>query len=411
MRRGISIGATMVIPVLIGLAAMIAGTTQPIEWSSAAPYRALSDTQVRRDPNPVVAFESARMGWTAQRILEQSDPEAVLATTEPTPVDVRLVERDGFTLAAHAAGGLWAAGRLVEPGRVAYLTPLPEGGATVVVTSGCGGHVLWQAQTDDPWIHPVDPRPNRPGAEHLTVCDGPAYRGSLGIITEQNAVTGQNAVTENAVTENGVVHTVNRVNVEDYLLGVVPGGMRAEWADQGAAEALRAQAIAARSYVLDERRYSYAQTCDTSDCQEYLGTTKEDPRWAAAVESTAGIVLVPGPHHRAPSDESGHRASEAVSAIEAEYRRIGGPNSAVGTPLGPEMILPQHAGTYRLYTNGVIVATPALGAQVVDFTTVLQPAPQSLEDQPAPEAALPGSAAHAPTPPGVAAAATAVPAQ
>uniref|UniRef100_UPI0021057107 amidohydrolase family protein n=1 Tax=Nocardia sp. GTS18 TaxID=1778064 RepID=UPI0021057107 len=45
------------------------------------------------------------------------------------------------------------------------------------------------------------------------------------------------------------------------------------------------------------------------------------------------------------------------SVIDNEYRRLGGPGSSIGAPIGPEMLLPQRAGTYRLYTNGVIVAT------------------------------------------------------
>lgn len=89
---------------------------------------------------------------------------------------------------------------------------------------------------------------------------------------------------------------MNRVDVEDYLLGVIPAEVQANWADKGAAEALRAQAIAARSYALAETRYPYAQTCDTTDCQVYPGTAKEDPRTAEAVASTAGMVLLRDGH-------------------------------------------------------------------------------------------------------------------
>ena len=79
--------------------------------------------------------------------------------------------------------------------------------------------------------------------------------------------------------------------MEDYLLGVVPVEAKAEWADSGGAEALRAQAVAARSYAATEHRSSYADTCDTQDCQVYGGAGKEDPRTTEAVRSTAGAVL------------------------------------------------------------------------------------------------------------------------
>ncbi|WP_280494122.1 SpoIID/LytB domain-containing protein [Nocardia asiatica] len=312
------------------------------------------------------------------------------------------MEQDGSSLDAFAAAGLRVGGRDVAPGQVAHLTPMPGGGANVVVTVGCDGSVLWQASTDDPWIHPIDSRSNRPAAEHLTLCDGSAYRGALGV-----------------ALEDGAARVVNQVDVEDYLLGVVPAEVQANWADKGAEEALRAQAIAARSYALAEQRYPYAQTCDTTACQRYPGTAQEDPRTAAAVAATAGAVLLragrilraeysAAPSGGAPADiqtsavgpapgelvtsappEDPRRQAVTESAIDAEYRRIGGASSAIGTPLGPEMILPQRAGTYRLYTNGVIIVTPTLGAQVVDYSRMVQPAPEAGATQSLPSMPMP----------------------
>lgn len=341
----------------------------------------------------VGAFDSALEGWAAERILEHYYPGATLGKISATTVAVRLLAQDDSTLDAYAAAGLRVAGQLLAPGQVAHLTALPDGGANVVVTVGCDGEVLWQTATSDPWIYPINPRPNRPAAEHLTLCGGSAYRGALGV-----AMEGADA------------RTVNRVDVEDYLLGVVPAEVQANWADRGATEALRAQAIASRSYALAEHRYPYAQTCDNTDCQAYPGTAKEDPRVAGAITATAGTVLLrdgrilrseysAAPDGGQPADiyafDVGPTPAElgipvvgagtpvdprrqtlvAESPIEVEYRRLGGANSTVGQPLGPEMALPQNAGTYRLFTNGVIIATPTLGAQVVDFTTLMQLVP------------------------------------
>lgn len=66
--------------------------------------------------------------------------------------------------------------------------------------------------------------------------------------------------------------------------------------------ALRAQAVAARSYSVSESRYSYAKTCDTMDCQVYGGAATrtvggstpailEDARSDRAVVETAGVVI------------------------------------------------------------------------------------------------------------------------
>lgn len=73
----------------------------------------------------------------------------------------------------------------------------------------------------------------------------------------------------------GIV-TVNEVDTEAMLRSVVPAEMPAYWGDldggKGAA-ALRAQAVAARSYALspDNRWGGWATTCDSTQCQAYTG--------------------------------------------------------------------------------------------------------------------------------------------
>ncbi|WP_084508388.1 SpoIID/LytB domain-containing protein [Nocardia pseudovaccinii] len=389
-------------PVLVtGGAAVLAGTVLAFwVWPTDGPVRPLAGPGHGRGMSQVGAFDSALDGWTAERILDHYYPGATLGKISATTVGVRLFAQDDSTLDVYADAGLRVAGQMLPRGQVAHLTALPDGGANVVVTMGCDGAVLWQRAIADPWIYPLNPRPNRPAAEHLTLCGGSAYRGSLGV-----------------AMENGEARTVNRVDVEDYLLGVVPAEVQANWVDKGATEALRAQAIAARSYALAEHRHPYAQTCDITDCQEYPGTAKEDPRATAAIASTAGTVLLrdgrilrseysSAPDGGEPADiyafDVGPTPAElgtpvvgagnpvdppkqtlvAESPIDAEYRRIGGANSAVGQPLGPEMALPQNGGIYRLFTNGAIIATPTLGAQVVDFTTLMQRVPDAREGKP-----------------------------
>ena len=83
--------------------------------------------------------------------------------------------------------------------------------------------------------------------------------------------------------------TVNVVNLDDYVQGVVPREMPASWEKR----ALQAQAVAARTYaVFDRDAHSsrYYQTCDTSSCQVYGGVTSEDSRSNVAVTSTAGTI-------------------------------------------------------------------------------------------------------------------------
>ena len=85
-------------------------------------------------------------------------------------------------------------------------------------------------------------------------------------------------------------NTVNVVGLDDYIKGVVPREMPASWR----AAAVRAQAVAARTYAaFDRAAHStrYYHTCDTTSCQVYGGRSDEDARSNAAVDATASRVL------------------------------------------------------------------------------------------------------------------------
>lgn len=86
----------------------------------------------------------------------------------------------------------------------------------------------------------------------------------------------------------GGARVINLVDLEDYLRGVVPAEMQASWP----LEALKAQAVAARSYTLgalDPR--SPWDVCASRECQVYRGADAEHPRSDAAVRDTEGVVL------------------------------------------------------------------------------------------------------------------------
>ncbi len=90
--------------------------------------------------------------------------------------------------------------------------------------------------------------------------------------------------------KNGKLTVINNVPLEDYLKGVVPAEMPSSWA----AEAHKAQAIAARSYALanlgKRARYGY-DLKDTPEDQAYGGASIETADTNYAVEQTKGIVL------------------------------------------------------------------------------------------------------------------------
>jgi stage II sporulation protein D len=87
--------------------------------------------------------------------------------------------------------------------------------------------------------------------------------------------------------------TVNVLNMEKYLKGVVPAEMPASWRPA----ALQAQSVAARTYALRKQADNvsrYYQICDTTACQVYRGFDAEDARTNDAVSATAGQVLLYG---------------------------------------------------------------------------------------------------------------------
>lgn len=136
---------------------------------------------------------------------------------------------------------------------------------------------------------------------------------------------------------------VNDVKLEDYLRGVVPREVPASWHMQ----ALRAQAVAARSYVLAENRKStYFETCDTVQCQVYGGrgtvdaagrltAPTEQSRTNDAVSSTAGIVRKAGSavaFTQFSSTNGGH--SRATNNLARHPYLVAQPDPYTGTAPG-----------------------------------------------------------------------------
>lgn len=87
------------------------------------------------------------------------------------------------------------------------------------------------------------------------------------------------------------ISVINRIDIEEYLRGVLPHEVSHTWHP----EALKAQAIAARSYVLSRasENRSFAHDVDnTVSSQVYKGTLGEKPSTDKAVEETRGLVLM-----------------------------------------------------------------------------------------------------------------------
>lgn len=94
--------------------------------------------------------------------------------------------------------------------------------------------------------------------------------------------------------EGGMLKTVNVVPLEEYLYGVVPAEMSSSWPE----EALKAQAVCARSYAMTHVSYgadydfeSLFTINDTTEYQVYKGYGAETEAAVKAVDKTAGKMI------------------------------------------------------------------------------------------------------------------------
>ena len=104
--------------------------------------------------------------------------------------------------------------------------------------------------------------------------NGAKYRGEIDIIKHTFSI-----------------YFINKVSLEDYVKGVVPS----EMPESFNIEALKAQAVASRTYVLSRMRSSNLyDVTSTPDTQAYLGMDRETEKTNKAVSETEGEVLMYG---------------------------------------------------------------------------------------------------------------------
>lgn len=104
---------------------------------------------------------------------------------------------------------------------------------------------------------------------------GNSYRGSMKLLPSAHA---------------GGVTVVNVLPIEEYLLGVVPSEVSPSWHE----DALRAQAVAARTYAVyhkDGYRSAGYDVTDDTRSQVYRGVSVESAASSQAVRATAGEVV------------------------------------------------------------------------------------------------------------------------
>ncbi len=197
------------------------------------------------------AEERARAGQSYRQILSFYYPGSRLASVAGASVRVLLAEERRLQVGSSSAFE-------VRDGRGRVLR-LPPGLYPVTATGRLGSRVL------------ALPLELRPGTEPLKLGDA-RYRGALRLRRE-----------------GGRLQAINTLDLEDYLVGVVSSECPGYWPQ----EALRAQAVASRSYALASLNPRAAFDLFPDDrSQNYRGLEREFASAEAAVAATQGQALL-----------------------------------------------------------------------------------------------------------------------
>ena len=118
---------------------------------------------------------------------------------------------------------------------------------------------------------------------------------------------------------------VNRVDLEEYVKGVVPSEVSSAWHP----EMLKAQAVAARTYALYQQMLSATREYDvaaTVQDQVYRGKQGNDARILRAVEETRGLVVtyLDAPIYAAFSSTAAGLTEDAMNVWSKEYPYLKG---------------------------------------------------------------------------------------
>ncbi len=202
------------------------------------------------------AFGYAQHGWTYDRILAHYYPGTILAPAPLTKIRVLLAEgRRSVTVASPTAFKVRDGAGKTRP--LAAGSATVSGAAQLTVTAG--GRTLR-----------LPPPVTFVRGQAPLVVERP-YRGSIEVRPRA-----------------GGLAAIDVVALDSYLYGVVTSEMPHDWP----IEALKAQAVAARSYALSHLQGADFDVYADVRSQVYGGLDAEEPSALAAVHGTAGQVLL-----------------------------------------------------------------------------------------------------------------------
>ena len=215
------------------------------------------------------AYGYAKHGWTYRQILSHYYTGIAYGSVPNRQVRVLLNEGQPSVRVSSAAPfkAVGGAGTITVPA-----------GTTAVVTWSAGSYALSAGSQS---LTSAAPILFAPGHARLML----GNRNMSGLPSVNMHYRGQLRI----VRLNSGLSTINVIRVEDYLRGVVPREVSSSWP----VEALKAQAVAARSYAAIHfgSDGAYDLYCDTRS-QAYNGADGEAASTNAAVAATRGVVPI-----------------------------------------------------------------------------------------------------------------------
>jgi SpoIID/LytB domain protein len=275
-------------------------------------------------------------GWKHEQILQHFYSGTVVSATENSDVRVQVSGNDRQDVLITSGSPYTVEGVQFQAGEVVRIVAVGPSNFSYRKTTGC----------DNPG---VDVATNQPGRLHHT---GKSYVEAIPASVDMSVddlnqllvlircVPGNPTLEFSrrhyrgaiGMVEIGGQYTFNRVPMEEYLRGVVQQEMPSYWGTEGGGsgmEALKAQAVAARTYLLaiSASRLAnnyFTDTCDTISCQVYGGAAINgvpidfgETYWTttSAVRATAGQILI-SPDGSIPLTEFGSSSGGYTAPLE-----------------------------------------------------------------------------------------------
>ena len=227
----------------------------------------------------------------------------------------------------------------------------------IEVLAGENGHILVNSSCLEKPLEFKGDFSNLFGAKQAgyTTVDNVRYRDYIGFIVKENNIL-----------------SINYVKLDHYLFGVLPREIPAS----GGIEALKAQAIVARSYLygnIDKHRKDGYGVCNTTHCQVYGGLDAEHENTNRAVLETTGLYveysgkIISTPFH---SNSGGHTENSKyvwggevayLEGVEDPYS-LNSPNSVWDFTIDTRTL------ENRLRNNGINIGS-IMDIEILDTTT------------------------------------------